>query len=375
MKKYLPLIIRFAILVVLIIFIVLITILKANPDLCEAFMRGPGRAYALVMSKLSSIVGFSLTELAYILLFIGVIYLLVLTIKNLVKKNWLIAGHRFLDAALIVTLMFSFYTYSCEMAYNRKELPLPYYENEVLRTEHVAIYNYFADDCNDCISQLDFNDNGDVRPHVSFNEIVKEVKKSYAIIDGNDYYHSHFGNVKPMASSPLFREFQITGVDYSPLAEANINVLDTVSDWPLVIAHELAHTKGVMREDDANKLAFYICLNSDHPYLRYSAYCSYFYQLEAMTTSYYLTDEEKQDLHPIDNALYKTRRYVYDYWKKHDLLGDMADFFNNLYIKASGVEEGTSSYQGGTEYHHDPTTSKLIPSLYQKLFFDKYYRS
>ena len=72
---------------------------------------------------------------------------------------------------------------------------------------------------------------------------------------------------------------------------------------------------------------------------------------------------------------YKTRRYVYDYWKKHDLLGDVADFFNNLYIKASGVEEGTSSYQGGTEYHHDPTTSKLIPSLYQKLFFDKYYRS
>ena len=375
MKKYLPLIIRFAILVVLIVFIVLITILKANPDLCEAFMRGPGRAYALVMSKLSSIVGFSITEFAYILLFIGVIYLLVLTLKNLVKKNWLIAGHRFLDAALIVMLMFSFYTYSCEMAYNRKELPLPYYENEVLRTEHVAIYNYFADDCNDCISQLDFNDNGDVRPHVSFNEIVKEVKKSYAIIDGNDYYHSHFGNVKPMASSPLFREFQITGVDYSPLAEANINILDTVSDWPLVIAHELAHTKGVMREDDANKLAFYICLNSDHPYLRYSAYCSYFYQLEAMTTSYYLTDEEKQTLHPIDSALYKTRRYVYEFWKKHNLLGDIGDFFNNLYIKASGVEEGTSSYQGGTEYQHDPTTSKLIPSLYQKLFFDKYYRS
>ena len=375
MKKYLPLIIRFIVLVVLILFIVLITILKTNPDICEAFMRGPGRAYALVMSKLSSIVGFSLTEFFYILLFLGVIYLLVLTFKNLFKKNWLIAGHRFLDAALIVTLMFSFYTYSCEMAYNRKELPLPYYENEVLRTEHVAIYNFFADDCNDCISQLDFNDNGDVRPHMSFNEIVNEVKKSYAIIDGNDYYHSHFGNVKPMASSPLFREFQITGVDYSPLAEANINILDTVSDWPLVIAHELAHTKGVMREDDANKLAFYICLNSDHPYLRYSAYCSYFYQLEAMTTSYYLTDEEKQDLHTIDNALYKTRRYVYDYWKKHDLLGDIADFFNNLYIKASGVEEGTSSYSGGTEYHHDPTTSKLIPSLYQKLFFDKYYHS
>ena len=375
MKKDLPLIIRIILMMVLISFIVAITILKTNSDICEAFMRGPGRTYAFVMSKISAIAPFSLTELFYILLFLGVGYLLVMTIICLFKKKWLIASHRFLDAALIVLLMFSFYTYSCEMAYNRKELPLPYYENEVLRTEHVDIYNYFADDCNYCISQLEFDENGDVISKLSFKEIVEEVKKSYVIIDGNDYYHAHFGNAKEMASSALFREFQITGVDYSPLAEANINILNTKSDIPLTIAHELAHTKGVMREDDANKLAFYICLNSDHPYLRYSAYCSYFYQLEAMTTSYYLTDEEKQTLHPIDSALYKTRRYVYDYWKKHDLLGDMADFFNNLYIKASGVEEGTNSYQGGTEYHHDPTTSKLIPSLYQKLFFDKYYRS
>ncbi len=375
MKKFIPLFVRIGLAILMIAFIVVITLLKANPDICESFMRGPGRTYALVMSKISAIVPFSLTELCYICLFIGVIYLLVLTIMYLIKKKFLIAGHRFLDACLTVLLMFSFYTYSCEMAYNRKEMPLPYYENEVLREEHVDIYNYFADDVNYCISQLEFHENGDVRPKMSFEEIVKQVKESYAIIDGNDYYHSHFGNAKVMASSALFTEFQITGVDYSPLAEANINVFNTNSDLPLTIAHELAHTKGVMREDDANKLAFYICLNSEYPYLRYSAYSAYFYQLEAMTTSYYLTDEERADLHPIDNALYKTRRYVYDYWQKHDLLGDIADFFNNLYIKASGVEEGTSSYNGGTEYHHDPTTSKLIPSLYQKLFFDKYYRS
>ena len=82
MKKFLPLIIRFSVLVVLILFIIIITILKVNPDICEAFMRGPGRAYAYVMSKITSIVGFSLTELAYILLFIGVIYLLFLTFIN-----------------------------------------------------------------------------------------------------------------------------------------------------------------------------------------------------------------------------------------------------------------------------------------------------
>ena len=338
-------------------------------------MRGPGRTYAYVMSKVSSIVFFSLTEFMYICLFVGVGILLVQTIMCLTKKKFLIAGHRFLDACLVVLTMFSFYTYSCEFAYNRKEMPLPYYEKEVLRTEHVDIFNYFADDVNYCISQLDFKENGDVTPHMSLEEITEEVKKAYSIIDGIDYYHSHFGNVKPMASSLLYTEFQITGVDYSPLSEANINVYNTMSDIPFTVAHELAHTKGIMREDDANKMAFYICLNSDHPYLRYSAYCGFFYQIEAMTSSYYLTDDERAELHTVDTALNKTRRYVYEFWKKHDLLGDIADFFNDLYIKSSGVQEGTTSYSGGTTYIHDPTTSKLIPSLYQKLFFDKYYRS
>ena len=71
--------------------------------------------------------------------------------------------------------------------------------------------------------------------------------------------------------------------------------------------------------------------------------------------------------------LNKTRNYEYKFWKDHDLLGDIGNWINDLYIKSSGVKEGTTSYSGGTTYEHDPTTSKLIPSLYQKLFFDKYY--
>ena len=96
--------------------------------------------------------------------------------------------------------------------------------------------------------------------------------------------------------------------------------------------------------------------------------------MEGIVTSYYLTDEERENLHPIDNAFYKTRNYVYNFWQKHDLLGDIGDFINDLYLKMSGTKEGTTSYQGGTSYEHDPLTSKLIPSLYQKLFFEKYYR-
>ena len=374
MKKYVPLIVRSGIVLLLVILLIILSILKNNPDVCEAMSRGLSRFIVGVMGGGTKEIPFSLTEVSFVLLFIGLITLLVLSIHSLVKKHYLASLHRVLELGAILLLSFNLYDLSCEFAYKRKEMPLPYYEQEVSREEHVDIFNYFANDVNYCISQLQFKDNGEVRNNMSLKELTNEIKKAYQIIEGDSYFSSSFGAVKPMASSFVYTEFQITGVTYSPLGEANINILNTATNLPLTVAHELAHTKGVMREDDANKLAFYVCLNSDHPYLRYSAYASYFYQMDAIVTSYYLTDEEKEGLVSLDIALAKTRRYEYQFWKEHDLLGDIGDFINNLYIKSSGVKEGTTSYSGGTEYIHDPTTSKLIPSLYQKLFFEKYYR-
>ena len=374
MKKYLSIIIRGAILAVLIILLIVLSIIKNNPEVCEAMTRGFSRGYGSFMSAITSWIPFSLTELTFVTLFFGVIALLTFGIINLVKKKYIVAISRTIEIAAIILLTINAYNLSCEFAYNRKEMPLPYYQGEVVRTEHVAIYNFFVEDINYCISQLEFDENGEVKNNLSIKEIGEEVKKAYSIIDDNDYFASHFGGVKPMLSSFIYREFQIAGVTYSPLAEANINTLNTKSNLPLTIAHELAHSKGVMREDDANKLAFYVCLNSDSPYLRYSVYASYYSQLSVMVSDYYLYEEEMVDIKPVGAELFKTRNYVYKYWEEHDLLGDIGDWFNDLYIKMSGVKEGTASYNGGTEYDRDPSTHKLIPSLYQKLFLEKYHR-
>lgn len=375
MKKYLPTIIRGAVLAFLVILLIVLSILKNNPEICEAMTRGFSRWYGNFVSKLTSWVPFSLTELSFITLVAGIVALTVFAIIGLKRKQFFGSINRAIEIASIILLSLNIYNLSCEFAYKRKAMPLPYYEGEILRTEHIPIYNYYADDVNLCISELEFEETGEVKTDMSLKDIADEVKKAYAIIDDNDYFASHFGGVKPMVSSFAYREFQITGVTYSPLAEANINILNTKTAIPITVAHELAHTKGVMREDDANKLAFYVCINSEHPYLRYSAYVSYFSQLYAMVTDYYLTEDEMTLLHPINAMFSKTRRYEYDFWQEHDLLGDIGEFINDLYIKSSGVETGTASYSEGTEYKEDPETHQLIPSLYQKLLFEKYYRS
>ena len=374
MKKFLRIIIRGIVLTFLVALLITFNSLKNNPSICELMSKTFSRWYGSLVSKITSPVPFSLTELSFVILGSGVIALLVFAIIGLKRGKFIGSINRVIEIAGIILLSLNVYMVSCEFAYNRKEMPLPYYEGDIERTEHIPIYNYYVDDVNLCISELEFEETGEVKTDMSLEDIANEVKKAYSIIDGNDYFSSHFGGVKPMLSSFIYREFQITGVTYSPLAEANINTLNTQTAIPLTVAHELAHTKGVMREDDANKLAFYVCINSDHPYLRYSAYSAYFSQLYAMVTDYYLKEEEMENLHKIDATFSKTRRYEYDYWQAHDLLGDIGEFINDLYIKSSGVQDGTASYSGGTEYKEDPETHKLIPSLYQRLLFEKYYR-
>ena len=375
MKKFLPIIIRGAILTFLVIVLIVLAILKNNPEVCEVVTRGFSRAYGLVMSKITGWIPFSITELTFVTMFFGIVTLLVFGIINIVKKKYVVAISRAIEIADIIIFSLNMYYLSCEFAYNRKVMPIPYYEEKVLNSEHVAIFNYYADDVNLCISELEFEETGEVKTNMSLQDLASEVEKAYSILDGNDYYASHFGGAKPMLSSFIYREFQITGVTYSPLAEANINILNTKTGLPLTVAHELAHTKGVMREDDANKLAFYICINSDSPYLRYSAYSAYFSQVYVMISDDYIDEEEKDNIHKIDAMFSKTRNYEWEYWSKHDLLGDIGDWFNDLYIKMSGVKEGTASYQGGSEYIEDHEKKELTPSDYQKLLFEKYYRS
>ena len=376
MKKFKSLIGKgIAIILILAVFVSLV-ILKKNPDIAEAMTRGPVRWYGSVVSKITGLISFvSFTELLFVFLAFLAVLLLVLFVINLVKLKIITALCKILDIAIVALSVVTLYHFSCEAAYNRKEMPLPYYEGDVERTEYIDIYNYFANDINFCVSELEFEESGNVKNKMSLNDIAKEVKKAYEIVT-DSYFASHNGAVKPMLSSFIYREFQITGVTFSPLAEANIDTMIPAGDLPFTVAHELAHTKGVMREDDANILALYVCLNSENSFLRFSAYNRYFRMMRVMGSGTYLTEEERAQLVTIDGAFNKYDSFEAKYWKEHDLLQHIGDFINNLYIKSSGVEEGTSSYSGGTTYVYDPTEHKITKfSTVQKLFLEKYYRA
>ena len=367
-------------LVTMAILIVIFSLLKNNQAVAEAWTKGFGEFYYSVVGPTTSWLPFSLTEIYFVIIGIITIVSIVQLIKRFINKRPVEGVKKIIKIFNIVVATVLTYTVTCEFAYKRNPVDLPFYEEEVDNTEFKDIYNYFAEDLNNCISQLEFADNGDLIINKTIRDISLLVEDSYKIIE-SDYFFKTTVHAKPMISSFIYRELQITGVTFAPLGEPNVNYLATSLELPIVIAHELAHTKGVMREDEANQVAFYVCLNSDDIYLRFSAYAIYFYQMSIISSSTYMSEADREDLVTVDPKYVLSRNYANNYWKEHDLMSKIGDWINNLYIKSSGDEKGTSSYSEGSESTPgeptpiDPTLLTLIPSKYQKIFFEKYYKN
>ena len=361
-------------LITMIILLVVFNVLKQNPAIAEGWTRSFGKFYVELASTLTSWIPFSFTELSVAALVGFIIFFIIKIIFSFIRLDIIGASNKIFTIINAVVGVFLVYTMSCEFAYNRYKVDLPFYETKVESSEFKDIYNYYAEDLNNCIDALSFTEDGDIKSNLSIRDISSLVEESYKIIN-SDYYYNSNAHAKPMISSFIYRELQLTGVTFSPYGEANINYLATKLELPLVIAHELAHTKGVMREDDANQVAFYVCLNSDNEYVRFSAYGIYFYQMRAMTSNAYISEEDIEDLIPIKSEYFKAIQFASDYWKKYERLSNVGETINNAYITSSGVSSGTESYSSGTEISQDPVTLELQPSLYQKLFFEKYYRN
>ena len=68
-------------------------------------------------------------------------------------------------------------------------------------------------------------------------------------------------------------------------ANLNTNYPDFVNVY--TTAHEMAHQRGISREDEANFTAFLVCIESESTYVRYSAYLNMF---EYLSSALYSAD-------------------------------------------------------------------------------------
>jgi len=81
-----------------------------------------------------------------------------------------------------------------------------------------------------------------------------------------------FSDPKPLALSRLASWAGVNGFYIPFTGEVTYNTDIPPIELPMTIAHHKAHQRGYAREDEANFVAYIVCINSTDPYVRYSGY-------------------------------------------------------------------------------------------------------
>jgi len=378
MRKFRSAPLTFTVLFLIGIFVVLIFLMQFE-GVSEWWTITIARMYHLSFAWLFSLIPFSLMEIIVVTWGVFVAIQLIKSFRFAIQKQ---PGPllKSLQSALITLLvMANLYVGTAGMAYRRRPVVIPQFEGDVVYTEYVTIVDYFADRFNDASTQLSFDeDTGSVINPYSLDELNEVIGEAFmnANLDST-YFTTYTTTVKPLLTSFLYREFHITGVHFAPSTEATINILIPDALIPYTMIHELVHAKGVMREDDANLVALYVCLLSDDPYVQYSGYFNTFYALLNLTrymgepTAY---GRAYQRLNPDIRADYQ---FQGTYWANYDLLDTFARWVNDTYLRLFGTN-GVSSYTDVPTIITIDDGENIIDvidvfSPYQQLFFYQYF--
>ena len=339
-KKYK---IRFSFLLGLIVLLWLLIGLRYIPEVSEFWTTTIGRAYQTVVGFISSIFPWSIFETLIIVAIAGGVSWIVFFIIKTKKDGFKESSIRIVNLVLVIVSIVTLYVGTAGMAYHRKPMNLALKADGVEDSQYYDISIWATKKLNECASQLEFDEYGQVKRPYSNSKLYEIISNEYARID-SDYFTKFTAKPKQLILFGwLYTELNISGVTFLPTGESNYNQNVPNIDIPFVIAHELAHTKGVMNETEANNLAMYVCMNSSDPYLQYSALSNAYESLEPMA----MTANDENMLNDfynlLDDKVWKDFAYSNDFWSKHTFFKDMSKWFNDLYLEVFG-SQNTDAY-------------------------------
>ena len=170
------------------------------------------------------------------------------------------------------------------------------------------------------------------------NDAYIKASKKYSFIAP---LRSH---VKSVALSEPMTYTHIAGVYTFFTGEANVNINFPDYTLPYTMAHEMSHQRGIAPEDEANFMAYLICMESDDPYIRY---CGSQNLLEYIFSALSRADRERYSevFYMLDQHVINEIRAYNDFFEKYEdnVVADVSGTINNTYLTLQGTA-GTRSY-------------------------------
>ena len=344
MKKYLT---RFAKVsfVITAVSILIYAVSISSYKVADVINNTVSSAVRFLLSSVTSLLPFSSFELLVILSPIILILTIALAVKRVNSRSDMIRGVFTLFA--VISLMFTSYIFTLGVGYHTTALAekIDIEESADLTAEELYYtISEVIEGVNSHAVNLNLQ-NGETRMTYTESEMSAKLIEAYQNM--NERYSlvvNYPSRIKPVYFSNVMSDLGITGIYSFFTGEANFNVEYPDYCIPFTAAHELAHQRGISRENEANFVAFLVCISSDDEYIRYSGYLNMY---EYLASALYRTDpdlykEAVKGLSGVATADIKAANAVYQKHKDSPL-GRINDRLNDAYLKANGTE-GVVSY-------------------------------
>lgn len=347
---------------------------SGHPEMVENLLsRGLFRLLSALISTVDSLVPFSLTELLVVLaipLFVLLVFLFVRKIRRSERyARGQVAGrmfHRLLWALSIAYLMFMVLH-----GWNYARLPvsatfgLPVAARSAKDLASASIW--LAKRATEARSEVQEDANGVMRLSAGVGGTLKTAGLAYKLT-AETYPLLEGALIRPkgVVLSRLWSYTGITGMYFPFFVEANINIDVPQVSLTDTVLHEIAHTRGFAREDEAGFMAFLTGIYHPSADFRYGAYLEAFLSLSGQLYTYD-TDAWAAAWAGISDGIRRDLNARSVYWKQFEgPVQKVSEQVNNAYLEANLQKDGVYSYGRKADlilsylYSKDPGAAALV---------------
>ena len=320
---------------------------RASRDFADAFNRTVSPIGRILMAKLTGWLPFSFAEMLLLLSPVILITVIVIGARHhceTARKMWIYAACVF----SVVCTVFNLFVWNFAPGYNALPLDrkLELERTPVSAAELAATADILLEELKVLEDDILFMESGASRMPYSYGEMNTLLMRAYdKACEKYDFIDNFHSRVKPVMLSEPMSYTHITGVYTFFTGEANINVNFPDYTIPYTAAHELAHQRGIAREDEANFVAFLVCIESDNTYIRYSGFLNLY---EYVVSALYSADYElyKENFYKQPQTIINERIAFSEFFDRYreNVVADVSEATNNAYLQSQGATQGTRSY-------------------------------
>ena len=299
-------------------------------------------------ATISSFIGISVAELIIYMLVPTLVLFFIKVIKLVKAGDDNRVVRMYVAAFGIISIFASSFVFSLASGYRGSSLDkrLGLEKEKISAQTLLELAEYLGDEVSRCSKDVDFVYGAHSVMPYSFSEMTDKINEAYSsVCEDYDFILDFKSSIKPVVASEVLSYAHILGIYTYYTGESNVNVNFPDYTLPYTCAHEMSHQRGFSREDEANFMAYLVCIASEDAYIQYSGYYNMY---EYVMNALYSADKEAYS-----KVYYSTAREIRwesaaygEFYEKYreNKVADVSNTVNNGYLQSQGQTQGVMRY-------------------------------